>query len=1278
MTQSDQTDGALAPSLISSETHVRQVFGLTQGKPPLKKQLAEKVGRPALETLENSLRSRFFAETVLVKFLSGDDHHKDLGLTEAVVRREANRLRDRSARPVEPPLVADDALLTWRYAFFRFWSEIGDVRGDLLKGISHRSDASRRNVARFAEALAELDRVDRMTASGDVTSAVLAARRGVERGLTCFTTRYLALSYHLCAEPAQLENMLREQEAVCSEHFARAIRNAQTSMFDAHGEKTVDEMPDLMGELPQAYLALETPVSDRFSSRAAARWSVLTRPDLRKSPRTASTEPRVIMQASGASAAEIAAAARNCAAAGARVTLVDPPDGRVRHLFTEGENVDFAADFMEARRTIAHNGPLLALARFAVPHPEIFSLLNQFEGADGLFPITVEFMPETQDLPQRQALFGRESVLAGVYSSDASLALDALARNENRPDIAAAVAAEITPPSSLYVSKAYASSDAELEQDGVVLSFGIKRPPATESQESHLRHLGLEAGETGAAAAKALRKLRDEAQLPEDTPVVFLADGFVYEPGYVRQQMHRYEIYSRRLPIATRGVGIRRSDGACELTDASRDNGLQRAAPLGLCCLGLGTTIAALEAWGDRPASHGVAIFSPAAAAWDEGFGLVRGPWGEFLRKLARDAAAAQAIFDAGRVSLSTAITRLGSVDDTLGIVPLQAYLHGQEAARRHMADAARIADPGPAVAALLESGAVESLLNDGEGAEVCRFLEALAPRIEHLQGMDVGSFRRLLDLVVQCGMQKPWADALAPLAPNLCAQHPQKIYPIFRIISNSLDDTITYAALFATLEPIVRTMRQRHVTRVAVLISELCRDDMLSFALRLLDAALGPELRDLPGIQRGFGKRLMFSGERDIRLVHSGLSISDLLASVSVRDRLFQALISRDRASAVAAMREFTDREGRVSGLLEVLRGMSGEAAELGITAKDWFYPAYAGPEETLTIAAILGDRDTIATGLVRVESPTIRVVAQCALGNFTEMDALYADWAAEDGVAPLAFSGTSVRELYRGLVEVPRSAIPTEVPDSDTPLISTIVTTFDADPDLLRSALLSVLRQEWSNLEILLVDDGSAPALREAARDLSGMDDRIRFIEQSFNAGPYVARNRALEEARGAYIAIQDADDFSHSGRFARQAAVLRDHPDVLATASKHIRFDEWARPQLQKNMRLLSDGTMTTMFRREVFERLGPFVQTRSRGDVEYRERIRQAFGPAAFRETQCPLVIAYGAPMTLSNSIAREKAHFLKEFRNDLSRRRWRWTANGPEPLGQLPVPMALRP
>ncbi|HEX7035804.1 MAG TPA: glycosyltransferase [Pseudomonadales bacterium] len=92
--------------------------------------------------------------------------------------------------------------------------------------------------------------------------------------------------------------------------------------------------------------------------------------------------------------------------------------------------------------------------------------------------------------------------------------------------------------------------------------------------------------------------------------------------------------------------------------------------------------------------------------------------------------------------------------------------------------------------------------------------------------------------------------------------------------------------------------------------------------------------------------------------------------------------------------------------------------------------------------------------------------------------------------------------------------------------PLVSVVVPVFNGARSLAR-AVCSLTRQTLSQLEVLIVDDGSTDDSVRVAMELAARDPRIRLLRHRCNRGQSAARNLALEQARGRWIAPVDADD-------------------------------------------------------------------------------------------------------------------------------------------------------
>lgn len=91
---------------------------------------------------------------------------------------------------------------------------------------------------------------------------------------------------------------------------------------------------------------------------------------------------------------------------------------------------------------------------------------------------------------------------------------------------------------------------------------------------------------------------------------------------------------------------------------------------------------------------------------------------------------------------------------------------------------------------------------------------------------------------------------------------------------------------------------------------------------------------------------------------------------------------------------------------------------------------------------------------------------------------------------------------------------------------LITVIVPIYNSEQYLER-CLNSILNQTYSNLEIILVNDGSKDSSRKICEDFQSRDKRVVLINTE-NNGPAKARNLGLEKSTGKYISFVDADDY------------------------------------------------------------------------------------------------------------------------------------------------------
>ena len=126
-----------------------------------------------------------------------------------------------------------------------------------------------------------------------------------------------------------------------------------------------------------------------------------------------------------------------------------------------------------------------------------------------------------------------------------------------------------------------------------------------------------------------------------------------------------------------------------------------------------------------------------------------------------------------------------------------------------------------------------------------------------------------------------------------------------------------------------------------------------------------------------------------------------------------------------------------------------------------------------------------------------------------------------------------------------------------ADSPLVSIVIATYAGDsPGQLGVAVESALLQTHRNLEIIVVADGPISVEAQAyLSDRARHDPRIVVLALPENRGPGAARNLAVARARGAYIAILDADDRALPYRIERQLAFVRESGADVAGSAYHI---------------------------------------------------------------------------------------------------------------------------
>lgn len=125
---------------------------------------------------------------------------------------------------------------------------------------------------------------------------------------------------------------------------------------------------------------------------------------------------------------------------------------------------------------------------------------------------------------------------------------------------------------------------------------------------------------------------------------------------------------------------------------------------------------------------------------------------------------------------------------------------------------------------------------------------------------------------------------------------------------------------------------------------------------------------------------------------------------------------------------------------------------------------------------------------------------------------------------------------------------------------LISVIVPVYNVE-NYIRQCVDSILNQSYSNLEIILVDDGSTDNCPSICDEYANLDSRVKVIHQ-INGGQSSARNLALDISRGEYISFVDSDDYLHPAMFDIILSNMRDSGSDIGMCARFILTEKGCR--------------------------------------------------------------------------------------------------------------------
>jgi len=131
--------------------------------------------------------------------------------------------------------------------------------------------------------------------------------------------------------------------------------------------------------------------------------------------------------------------------------------------------------------------------------------------------------------------------------------------------------------------------------------------------------------------------------------------------------------------------------------------------------------------------------------------------------------------------------------------------------------------------------------------------------------------------------------------------------------------------------------------------------------------------------------------------------------------------------------------------------------------------------------------------------------------------------------------------------------------------PLVSVLMPAYNSEL-YIAQAIDSILDQTYSNLELLIFDDGSSDGTRKVIESYS--DPRVIKVLSDQNYGVVRARNELIDRANGKYIALMDADDIADPTRLQKQVQALEsDDCDICGSA-------QWVLDEATKKLKKSKD--------------------------------------------------------------------------------------------------------
>lgn len=214
---------------------------------------------------------------------------------------------------------------------------------------------------------------------------------------------------------------------------------------------------------------------------------------------------------------------------------------------------------------------------------------------------------------------------------------------------------------------------------------------------------------------------------------------------------------------------------------------------------------------------------------------------------------------------------------------------------------------------------------------------------------------------------------------------------------------------------------------------------------------------------------------------------------------------------------------------------------------------------------------------------------------------------------------------------------------------LVSIIAPVYN-NSEFIEQTIESVQKQTYKNWEMIIVDDCSTDRTPELIKKISQKDDRIKYIKLENNSGAAIARNKALSESRGRFIAYLDADDLWKKNKIQNQIDFMLAH-DYAFVCSNYEKID--VNNKILKQVKIPKEINYKLFLRNTIIQTVGVMIDSRKTGrELLMMPNVRRRQDAATWCQLLKSGFNCYGVPEFLAyyrvvpNSLSSNKIKAIK--------------------------------